>query len=379
MHWLLLPLSWIYDAVTSVRNFMYDHGILSSTGYEMPVICVGNLAVGGTGKTPFIEYIIRLLQAEGLNVAVLSRGYKRKSHGYVLADGSSTASDIGDEPYQIKSKFPDVTVAVDADRREGISRLMTDARTSGMTDAKTSGMTNAKTSDVDVILLDDAFQHRRVQAGLNILLTDNNRLFNHDCLLPCGRLRENAKGSKRADIVIATKVKADVDVDDALAERTRIDLGLEERQSLFFSGIKYGNPYHAQKQIELSRLADYNILLIVGIANPEPLTTFLSQYAEYDYIQYADHHDFTPRDYTYINEAYQKMPTDKPRIILTTEKDMARMDEGQMPMYDSVYALPIEVEILNNGQTTLNNKILDYVRENSRNSTIPQGEDDFKS
>ncbi len=371
MRWLLLPLSWIYDAVTSVRNFMYDHGILSSTGYDMPVICVGNLAVGGTGKTPFIEYIVRLLQTEGLNVAVLSRGYKRKSHGYVLADEHSTASDIGDEPYQIKSKFPDVTVAVDADRREGISRLMTDAKTSGMTDAKTR--------DVDVILLDDAFQHRRVQAGLNILLTDNNRLFSHDRLLPCGRLRENAKGSRRADIVIATKVKADVDVDDALTERTRIDLGLEDRQSLFFSGIKYGNPYHAQRQIELNRLTDYNILLIAGIANPEPLTTFLSKYAEYDYIQYADHHDFTSHDYAYINEAYQRIPADKPRIILTTEKDMARMDEGQMLMYDSVYALPIEVEILNNGQTMLNNKILDYVRENSRNSTISQGKDDFKS
>ncbi len=363
MRWLLLPLSWIYDVVTSIRNFMYDHGILSSARYDMPVICVGNLAVGGTGKTPFIEYIIRLLHTEGFNVAVLSRGYKRKSRGYVLADENSTAGDIGDEPYQIKIKFPNVTVAVDADRREGILRLMSDE----------------KTSDVDVILLDDAFQHRRVQAGLNILLTDKNNLFSQDCLLPCGRLRENVKGSRRADIVIATKVRSDMEVDDALADRTRRELELEDRQSLFFSGIKYGNPYHAQKQIELDRLAEYNILLIAGIANPEPLTTFLSRYTEYDYIQYADHHDFTSHDYAYINEAYQKMPADKSRIILTTEKDMARIDKRQMPMYDSVYAIPIEVQILNNGQTTLNNKILDYVRENSRNSTIPQGKDDFKS
>ncbi len=361
MYWWLLPLSWIYDGVTSIRNFMYDHGVFSSQTYDIPVVCVGNLAIGGTGKTPFIEYLIRLMQSEGLKVAVLSRGYKRKSRGFMLADSSSTVYDIGDEPYQIKRKFPTVTVTVDADRRNGIRRIMTDSRT----------------ADTDVILLDDAFQHRRVRAGLNILLTDYHRLYTHDRLLPCGRLRENAGGGRRADIVIATKVNRAVD-DDA-EKKMRCELRLEDWQSFFFSGIRYGNPYHAQKHIELDRLTDYSVLLLTGIANPAPLTALLSSYTEYHFLQYPDHHDFTPNDYRNITETFRKMPDDKPRIIVTTEKDLARLDEGLMPMYESVYAIPIEVEILNNKQTILNNKILEYVRENSRDNTVPERNDEVKS
>ena len=361
MYRWLLPFSWIYDGVTSVRNFMYDHGILASQTYDVPVICVGNLAVGGTGKTPFIEYVVRLLQSEGLKVAVLSRGYKRKSRGFVLADDRSTADDIGDEPYQIKQKFPTVTVAVDADRCDGIRRIMTDPGT----------------ADTDVILLDDAFQHRRVRAGLNILLTDCNRLYTRDRLLPCGRLRENAGGGRRADMVIATKVTEEVD--DAAEDRARSELGLEERQSFFFSGIRYGNPYHEGRQIELDRLADYSVLLVTGIANPSPLTALVGRYTGFSFLRYADHHGFTPGDYRHIAEEFNKLPDDKPRVIITTEKDMARLDGGQLTVYGWVYAIPIEVEILNNRQATLNNKILEYVRENSRDNTVPEREDKVMS
>ncbi len=361
MYWWLLPLSWIYDGVTSIRNFMYDRGILQSRAYGMPVICVGNLAVGGTGKTPFIEYVIRLLQADGLKVAVLSRGYKRKSSGFVLADDRSTALDIGDEPYQIKRKFPTVAVAVDADRCEGIHRIMT----------------CPETADTDVVLLDDAFQHRRVRAGLNILLTDCHRLYTHDRLLPCGRLRENAGGGRRADVVIATKVTEVVD--DAAEERVRGELRLEDRQSFFFSGIRYGNPYHGSRQIELDRLADYRVLLLTGIANPSPLTALIGSHTGFRFLRYADHHAFTQGDYRHITEEFNKMPGDRPRVIITTEKDMARLDRGQLPMYGAVYAIPIEVEILNGRQTILNNKILDYVRENSRDNTVPEREDEVKS
>ena len=182
IHRWLLPFSWIYGG-----------GILQSKSFDVPVICIGNLTVGGTGKTPHTEYLIRLLQQVGLNVAVLSRGYKRKSKGYILADAHSNATQIGDEPYQMKEKFPQARIAVDADRRHGISQLLE--------------LDNPRP---DVILLDDAFQHRYVQAGLNILLTDYNRLFTEDSLLPAGRLREPASGKTRAQIIIVTKCPQDI-------------------------------------------------------------------------------------------------------------------------------------------------------------------------
>ena len=186
-HWLY-PLSWLYGIGVCLRNKLFDWGWLRSKSFDIPVICVGNLAVGGTGKTPHTEYLIRLLQNEGINVAALSRGYKRKSKGYILATAESSAGKIGDEPYQIKSKFPDIRVAVDEDRCHGIEQLL-----------------KLKNPAVDAVLLDDAFQHRRVKAGLNILLTDFHRLLCDDVLLPAGRLREPAGGKNRAQIVIVTK------------------------------------------------------------------------------------------------------------------------------------------------------------------------------
>lgn len=362
MYYLLLPLAWIYDGVTSVRNFMYDHGILSSESYDLPVICVGNLTVGGTGKTPHTEYLINLLQANGYKVGVLSRGYKRKTKGYVVATFDSTASDIGDEPYQMKKKFSDVTVAVDADRREGICNLIT----------------NADTTDIDVIILDDAFQHRRVKAGLNILLVDRNRPIDKDYLMPAGRLRENASGSRRADIVILTKLTEDV----SDGERSQLSkrLCIDSRQQLFFTGLKYGNLYNnSRAEIPFEELDKYNILVVTGIANPKPMEDELTKYVSFDVIHYGDHHVFSSQDYRQIERAYDTLQSDKPRIIITTEKDYVRLNKEQMPMWSSVYALPIEVKVMNDQQELFNNQILsflDHVRKDSRNSNIPQGEND---
>ena len=361
MYYLLLPLAWIYDGVTSVRNFMYNHGILSSESYDLPIICVGNLTVGGTGKTPHTEYLIRLLQSNGYKVGVLSRGYKRKTKGYVVATSQSTAADIGDEPYQMKAKFPDVTIAVDADRREGIYRLITDA----------------DTTDIDVIILDDAYQHRKVKAGLNILLVDSNRPIDKDYLMPAGRLRENAGGSERADIVILTKLTEDVSDEERETYGKR--LRIQEQQHLYFTGMKYGNLYNSRAEIPLAELDQYSILVVTGIANPKPLEDELSKYTSFDIIHYVDHHDFTPQDYKQIERAYNALPDDKPRIVITTEKDMARLDQKQLPMWGSVYALPIEVKVMNDEQELFNNQIISYlnhVRKDSRNSCIPQGEND---
>jgi tetraacyldisaccharide 4'-kinase len=189
----LLPLSWIYGLVVTIRNWMFDIGILKSRAYKVPVISVGNITVGGAGKTPHVEHLVRMLQ-DKIKVAVLSRGYKRKSKGYQLADGDTSVSDIGDEPYQMMQKFPNIFVAVDKKRRRGIERLTTDEAS----------------RNVDVVLLDDAYQHRYVKPGINILLVDYHRLIIYDKMLPAGRLREPMKGKRRADIVIITKCPKDL-------------------------------------------------------------------------------------------------------------------------------------------------------------------------
>ena len=220
-HWLY-PLSWLYGAGVCLRNKLFDWGWLRSRSFDVPVICVGNIAVGGTGKTPHTEYLIKLLQNEGINVATLSRGYKRKSKGYILATAESSVQKIGDEPYQIKSKFPDIRVAVDENRCHGIEQLLT-----------------LKSPAVDAVLLDDAFQHRHVKAGMNILLTDYHRLLCDDALLPAGRLREPACGKNRAQIVIVTKCPDDIKPIDFNIITKR--LNLYPYQQLYFSRFRYGS------------------------------------------------------------------------------------------------------------------------------------------
>ncbi|WP_148373263.1 tetraacyldisaccharide 4'-kinase [Bacteroides bouchesdurhonensis] len=367
IHKWLYPVSWIYKSVVAMRNKLFDWGVFQSKSFNVPVICVGNLAVGGTGKTPHTEYLIELLR-DKYQVAVLSRGYKRRTSGYVLATPQSTVKTIGDEPYQMHTKFPSVTLAVDENRCHGIEKLL-----------------RLKEPAVDVILLDDAFQHRYVKPGLSILLTDYHRLFCDDILLPAGRLRESINGKNRAQIVIVTKCPQDIKPIDYNIITKR--LNLYPYQQLFFSSFRYGNlrPVFSQndsdsitgdsrnKEVPLSSLTDANILLVTGIASPTPMLERLKEYTQnIDLLSFGDHHDFSHRDIQLVKERFNKLKGEQ-RIIITTEKDATRLlhhpavNEELKPF---IYALPIEIEILQNQQDKFNQHIINYVRENTRNRSL---------
>ena len=278
---ILFPFSILYGCITAIRNFLFDKGILRSYSFEVPVIAVGNLSVGGTGKTPQIEYLIRLL-APNYKIATLSRGYKRKSEGFVLADANSTAEILGDEPFQIHQKFPQITVAVDADRKNGIEKLL------------------SLKDKPEVILLDDAFQHRRVKAGFYILLSAFDDLFCDDFLLPTGNLRESRKGAKRADVIIITKCPKDL---SEIAQQNIINkIGLEV--PIYFSYIDYDdmvyNPNETKKVVEIKSI---DKLVIAGIAKPEPFFNYLEVSKE-DCLVYPDHHFFTEKDLQQIENRF---------------------------------------------------------------------------
>ena len=358
----LYPFSWLYGIAVRTRNKLFDWGWLQSKSFDAPIICIGNLAVGGTGKTPHTEYLIKLLKDTGLNVAVLSRGYKRQSKGFILADGTSTAAQIGDEPCQMKNKFPDIHVAVDEHRAHGIERLL-----------------SLKSPAIDVILLDDAFQHRQVEAGMNILLTDYRRLFTEDCLLPAGRLRESVSGKDRAQIVIVTKCPQDMKpIDFNITEK---QLDLYPYQQLYFTRIHYGMPVplfpqEAEGQPISSVLSGEEcVLLVTGIASPQPLVEEVQLYArQVKLLPFADHHDFSDKDLQLIEEEFSQMEGCK-CLIITTEKDGARLKSHPSLSEDLkpyIHVIPIEVEFLLNQQESFNQNIIGYVRKNSRNGSLPQ-------
>ena len=332
----LKPLSWLYGAGVWLRNLLFDAGVLKQVSFERPVICVGNITVGGTGKTPHTEMLLRMLMP-GRRVAVLSRGYKRKSRGFRLATPTTSMCDIGDEPWQMKHKFPDAVVAVDANRRRGIATLLS----------------APATRDVDVVLLDDAYQHRYVKPRLNILLTDYHRLITDDCLMPAGRLREPSVAKERADIVIVTKCPGDMKPMDYRVVQEALDL--KPFQSLFFTTFRY-QPLRrlfvetANKARKTEQLTpDTHILLLTGIASPQQMLLDLQGMTRHiTPITFADHHAFTPRDVERIEEAFTAMQGSK-RLIVTTEKDAARLClvENLSPIVRRhIYVLPIEVEIL---------------------------------
>lgn len=344
---ILTPFSVLYGEITSARNIFYNKGILKSTSFDIPTIVVGNLSVGGTGKTPQVEYLVRLLQ-DKYKVAILSRGYKRRTKGFKIADAMTTAFDIGDEPMQYYTKFNNVIVAVDADRVNGITEL------SKLKDAP------------DVILLDDAYQHRKVEAGLNILLTSYGNLYVDDKMLPSGNLREKIEGADRAQIIIVTKCP------DELSEQQQFEitkkLKAELHQTVFFSSIKYGKDIIGKgTELPVNELSNFEIVLVTGIANTEPLTTFLDKInCKYHHIKFTDHHNFTEKDYLKINERYSKIKVDNPEasgLILTTEKDYVRSFTGK----DNFYYLPIETNFIAH-QTDFNKLIKKYVEQSSRNS-----------
>ena len=365
----LLPLSWLYGLGVGFRNLLFEMGILKSRPYSTPVISVGNITVGGTGKTPHVEYLIRLLK-DRAKVAVLSRGYKRKTSGFVLAGDDATVRTIGDEPYQMKTKFPNITVAVDKKRTRGIEKL-------------TSG---DYVKDIDVILLDDAFQHRYVKPGINILLVDYHRLIIYDKLLPAGRLREPVVSKNRADIVIITKCPKDLKPMEFRVITKA--MSLYPYQQLFFSTHEFETlrpvfptaPNAEITQTLSESLADKNVLLLTGIASPEQMLIDLKSYAkEVTPLAFSDHHDFKKKDVNRINEAFNALPS--PKLIVTTEKDETRLKqvEGLSDEVKSLlYVLPIKIEILLDQENTFNQSIINYVRKNSRNSILAQKPDDHK-
>ncbi|MBR3390103.1 MAG: tetraacyldisaccharide 4'-kinase, partial [Prevotella sp.] len=261
----LLPFSWLYGIGVRIRNKLFDFNILKSKVYDIPVIAVGNISVGGTGKTPHVEYLIRLLKSQA-KVAVLSRGYKRKTKGFVLADENSTVRDIGDEPFQMKRKFPDIYVAVDEKRCDGIERLITDEQT----------------KETDVILLDDAFQHRYVKPGINILLVDYHRQLIHDKLLPAGSMREHKEGKNRADIVIITKCPESLrPMDFRVITKA---MNLYPYQTLLFTTIEYDNlqPMYCGESRPLDSIErNEHVLLLTGIASPQYLMSDLEKYSNH--------------------------------------------------------------------------------------------------
>ena len=352
----LLPLSWLYGLGVGIRNTLFDLGILKSRSFDVPVISVGNITVGGSGKTPHVEYLIRLLHNK-YRVAVLSRGYKRKTKGYILADENSTMSDIGDEPYQMHSKFKNVSIAVDRNRCNGIERLTNDE----------------PTKDTDVILLDDAYQHRYVKPGINILLVDYHRLIIYDKLLPAGRLRESKEGKTRADIVIVTKCPKDLKPMSFRVLSRAMDLF--PYQQLYFTCLKYGD-LHALFNDSKRPLKDIkpneHTLLVTGIASPEQMVEDLSPYCKnITSLKFSDHHQFNADDVEKINSTFAMMQT--PRLIITTEKDATRLeniDGLSEEVKNSIYTLPIEVQVMLDQQEKFDEVILSYVQKNSKNSTL---------
>ena len=353
----LLPLSWIYGAGVGLRNLLFETGVLKSRAYDVPVISVGNITVGGTGKTPHVEYLVRLLKDQ-MKVAVLSRGYKRKSRGFLMATAETTARQLGDEPYQMKQKFPEVTIAVDRRRTHGIDTLLA----------------TPETSDTDVIVLDDAFQHRYVKPGINILLVDYHRLIIYDRLLPAGRLREPLKAKDRADIVIVTKCPADLSPMDYRVLTKQMDL--YPYQQLYFTTIDYEPlrplfPSQAQPEADID---GRHVLLLSGIASPTKLRLDIEKRhtpASLTNMAYADHHNFSSKDIRRINEAFAAMP--EPRIIVTTEKDAARLATAEGladQVRSSLYLLPIRVRFMLGGEQAFSESIIRYIKTNSRNSIL---------
>jgi len=344
---ILLPFAWLYGAVLWLRNRLYDWGWLTSTKYSVKTIVVGNLELGGTGKSPHTEYLLKLLLPKH-HVATLSRGYKRATTGFVEADQNATAASIGDEPLQFYHKFPEARIVVDESRRNGIAQLLETGKTP------------------DVILLDDAFQHRKVQGGLQILLTRYQRLYTEDWVVPAGRLREPRSGALRADIVVVTKCPSELSSKEQ--EQIALKLALQPQQQLFFSTVQYTNLYTSQgKSVPLDHIKNQEeIVLFSGIAHPAALEHWLkNQVKDVQHLIFNDHHNFTEEDLQTIRKKIDNIATAK-KAILTTEKDWMRLKHLNLDMFKetTVYYLGISVSFLNDSGTTFDKHITDYVGNN---------------
>jgi tetraacyldisaccharide 4'-kinase len=334
---ILFPFAILYGFITSIRNFLFDKGVLKSYFFDIPIIAVGNLSVGGTGKTPQIEYLIRLL-SPNYKLATLSRGYKRQSEGFVLADSTSNAAILGDEPFQFYKKFKNIQVAVDANRKNGIEQLLSQPEKS------------------EIILLDDAFQHRKVRAGFYILLTSYGDLYSDDFMLPTGNLRESRRGAKRANLVVVTKCPANLSFDEQ--NKIAAKLKLDSNQELYFSYIDYDEfVYSEDKTMKVSEIKNVDKLLLAGIAKPNPFFAYLQSEND-EKLVFPDHHHFTESDISDIKNKSQN------KIIITTEKDFVRL-KGSIPN-EQLFYLPIRSSFLFASED-FDKTITNYVESSTRN------------
>ena len=363
---LLFPFAWLYSLVIWIRNTLFDNGLLRSSGFNIPIISVGNITVGGTGKTPHVEYLAELLYTD-FNVATLSRGYKRKTREYRIASENSTASEVGDEPLQIKKRFHEVTVAVDRKRVNGVNNLMKQAPA------------------VEVILLDDAFQHRPLKPGLSILLIDYSNPLDQDHLLPVGRLREPAKNRNRANIILVTKSPDRIKPIEMREYVNKMKLSLG--QHLYFTTIRYGDlipvyPNVPEHNLQWFRENIGAVLLVAGIVNPRALRHFArSINTNISEIFFPDHHRFRQRDLIRITGSYNKLKEElslkeegKQVLILTTEKDAMRLKEHTPDplVQHAFYAVRIHVQFLNDDNDEFDQQIIEYVKNNKRSSILYQ-------
>ena len=357
MKYLFLKLlSFFYGIAVGLRNELFNLKILSSREFDLPIISIGNITVGGTGKTPHTEYIAGLLKSN-FRIATLSRGYKRKISGFYIVEPTSKVHQVGDEPLQIKLKFNELTVAVDANRVRGIEKLM------------------ALSNKPDVILLDDAFQHRYVTPGINILLTDYNRLITKDSLLPYGRLRESASNKSRASIIIVTKCPPELKpIDERIITK---ELEIRPYQNLYFSKIDYGSlipVFPADVSLKSVELVEgLTVLMITGIANPSPLKEYL-KLGSHDIheMNFPDHYQYTPKDLDKLTTKFDSLSTVR-KIIVTTEKDMVRFRDFEIVsdiIRKNMYYIPLKISFLNNAGKEFDRKILNYVRENKSNFNL---------
>lgn len=339
---LLLPFSLLYGLIVIIRNYLFDKNVLKSVSFNLPVIAVGNLSAGGTGKSPMVEYLLTLLK-DKYNVATLSRGYKRKTKGYVLAHATSTALEIGDEPMQFHQKFPEVAVAAGEKRMLAIPQLLQDR------------------PETDIIILDDAFQHRSVKPGYNILLTEYQNLFTRDFFLPAGHLRDQRSSYKRANSIVVTKCPSDL----LEEERNEIkkEINLFPGQEIFFTAIKYGELYHIINKEKRIIAEKEEVLLVCGIANPEPLKKYVARHAKALRQQFfADHHIFTIDDMKEIKRKFDNIDT-KQKMIITTEKDAVRLikfkeELSQLP----VFVLPVQHTFLYNEGMQFDSNINTFIQ-----------------
>jgi tetraacyldisaccharide 4'-kinase len=357
---VLYPLSLLYGLITATRNFLYDSGILKTVEFAFPVICVGNITVGGTGKTPHTEYIASLLK-QNFKVATLSRGYKRETNDFRIATPSTQVWELGDEPLQIACNFPDILVTVDKNRVHGVNQIL------------------QKFPETEVIILDDGFQHRRITPGFSILLSDFERLFIRDHMLPYGNLRESKGNMRRADIILVTKSPENI---SPIQRRLIVkEINKPPYQNLYFTTFIYKLPmpvFKASSQVsppDILKSSDCGIVLITGIANPRALKDYLQKsYNEIIHLSFPDHHNFTEKDLRSFSSAYNNLKAAN-RYLFTTEKDAVRLREFTNitePIRSAFFYIPIGIHFLNNDKDEFDNLIIDYVRKNHRNNRVSE-------